>query len=254
MPRLDFTLVHEVPGRLRLRVPALCAPGFSAVDLESWMDAATGIRQARVHRAAASLTLDYRGGSPARAAILERLRAFAPDGLPPPSEGPGREAEIAPMVASALGLAALPWLSPPAQRLLTFINQGRTLATGADTLIRQGIKVEVLDAPAIGLAAGRGQVYTATITGFMLALGEYLERRTERQSDRLLRRLLHPEPALAWVERDGVLSQVAGDQVEEGETVAVGVGETIPVDGRVIDGAALVNQAAVTGEDVPVRK
>ena len=218
------------------------------------MDAAAWVGEARINRAAASLTLNYRGGAAARTAILDRLRAFAPDGLPPPSEGPGREAEIAPMVASALGLAALPWLSPPAQRLLTFVNQGGTLAKGADTLVRQGIKVEVLDALAIGLAAARGEVYTATITGFLLALGEYLERRTERQSDRLLRRLLRPEPAAAWVERDGVLGQVAGDQVREGETVVVGVGETIPVDGRVIDGAALVNQAAVTGEDVPVRK
>jgi heavy metal translocating P-type ATPase len=59
---------------------------------------------------------------------------------------------------------------------------------------------------------------------------------------------------MAWVERDGVLVQVAGDEVEEGETVVVGLGETIPVDGRVLEGAALVNQAAVTGEDVPVRK
>jgi hypothetical protein len=129
-----------------------------------------------------------------------------------------------------------------------------TLAKGADTLINRGIKMEVLDALAVGLAAGKGEVYTANITDFLLSLGEFLERRTERQSDRLLRRLLRPEPVMAWVERNGELLQVGGDEVQAGEIVAVGVGETVPVDGRVVDGAALVNQAAVTGEDVPVRK
>jgi manganese/zinc-transporting P-type ATPase C len=254
MPSLAFTLVHEAPGRLRLRVPALRDPDVDPAYVESWMDALAGITQARVNRGAASLIVEYRGGERTRTAILERLAAFDPAALAPLHQGFDREAEIAPMATSALGLAALPFLTPPMQRLLTFVIQGGILAKGADTLVREGIKVEVLDALAVGLAAARGQVYTATVTGFLLALGEYLERRTERQSDRLLRRLLRPEPAMAWVERDGELVQVAGDEVREGEVLVVGTGETIPVDGRVIDGAALVNQAAVTGEDVPVRK
>lgn len=251
---LDFSLVHEVPGRLRLRVPALRDRGLDTAYLESWMDALAPVRQARASRAAASLTLEYEGGASTRDAILERLAQFPQGTLPPLGDGEDREAEVAPMVRSLLALATLPWLTPFAQKLLTLVDQGGTLVQGADTLIRRGITVEVLDALAVGLAAARGEVYTATITGFLLALGEYLERRTERQSDRLLRRLLRPEPAMAWVERDGTLVQVAGDQVREGETVVVGTGETIPVDGRVIEGAALVNQAAVTGEDVPVRK
>lgn len=251
---LHFRLVHEVPGRLRLRVPALRDLGQDASELESWMDAVAGLRQARVSRAAASLTLEYQGGAETREALLKRLVAFAPGALPPLGERRDQDAEIAPMAASALGLIALPFLSPPMQKLLTFINQGGTLTKGADKLLREGIKVEVLDALAVGLAAARGEVYTASITGFLLALGEYLEHRTERQSDRLLRRLLRPEPTMAWVERDGVLHQVSGDEVEEGEAVVVGVGETVPVDGQVLEGAALVNQAAVTGEDVPVRK
>jgi heavy metal translocating P-type ATPase len=251
---LAFNLVHEVPGRLRLRVPALRELGPDATYLESWMDSVAGVWQARVNRAAASLTIEYQGGPETRLSILKRLANFSPGDLPSLGSGRDEEAEIAPMASSALGLAALPFLTPPMQKLLTFVNQGGTLAKGADTLISEGIKVEVLDALAVGLAAARGEVYTATITGFLLALGEYLERRTERQSDRLLRRLLRPEPAMAWVERAGALVQVAGDEVQEGETVVVGVGETIPVDGRVIEGAALVNQAAVTGEDVPVRK
>jgi P-type E1-E2 ATPase len=88
----------------------------------------------------------------------------------------------------------------------------------------------------------------------LLAAGEFLERTTERQSNQLLRRLLRPDPAKAWVKRHGELIQVPGDEVRVDEIVVVGVGERIPVDGRVVSGAALVNQAAIIGEDVPVRK
>ncbi|WP_243725213.1 HAD-IC family P-type ATPase [Candidatus Thiosymbion oneisti] len=163
-----------------------------------------------------------------------------------------REAEFTPMVTTAMTLAVLPFLTPRMQKVVTFVNVGSTLVKGADVLIKEGIKMEVLDALAVGLAAADGEVYTANITDLLLSLGEFLERRTERQSDRLLRRLLRPEPAMAWVERDGELVQINGDEVCKGEIVTVGVGETVPVDGRVVDGVALVNQAAVTGEDVPV--
>ena len=190
----------------------------------------------------------------ARSAVIHRLEGFSPE------EGSGfgydeaREAEVAPMVTTAMTLADLPFLTPRMQKVVTFVNLGSTLVRGTDTLINRGIKMKVLDALAVGLAAANGEVYTANITDFLLSLGEFLERRTERQSDRLLRRLQRPERAMAWVERDGELVQINGDEVQEGEIVTVGVGETIPVDGRVKEGVALVNQASVTGEDVPVRK
>ncbi|MGD8276363.1 MAG: heavy metal translocating P-type ATPase, partial [Thiohalocapsa sp.] len=148
----------------------------------------------------------------------------------------------------------LPLLTPPMQLALTMVNVGSTLAKGADTLLRQGIKVEVLDAVAVGLAALSGKPYTANVTDLLLGVGEYLEHRTARQSDRLLRRLLRPDPAMAWVERDGELVQIAGDEVRVGEIVVIGPGETVPVDGYVQTGVALVSQSTVTGEDLPVRK
>jgi heavy metal translocating P-type ATPase len=239
---------------MRLRVPALADPGLDAAFLGSWLEAAHGVDAVRINRGARSAVIEYSGGAAVREAVLRRLGQFSPEPLPGLPDDAGVEAEVAPMVTSAASLAVLPLLPPSAQKLLTFAVVGSTLAKGADTLIRSGIKVEVLDALAVGLSAARGKVYTATVTGFLLALGEYLERRTERQSDRLLRGLLRPEPAMAWVERDGELVQLPGDEVRRGELVTVGVGETIPVDGRVAGGTALVNQSAITGEDVPVRK
>lgn len=256
-PPLPFTIVHAVPGRLRLRLPVLGQPHLDQAYLETWLEGTPGVQEVRINRAARSLVVIHDRDAGVRARVLARLGAFDPDaGLPLlPEEGSGDEDEdIVPIARSLATLALLPLLSPGAQKLVTFVNLGSTLGKGAETLISEGIKVEVLDAVAVGLSAARGEHYTANITGLLLALGEYLERRTARQSDRMLRRLLRPEPTLAWVERAGELVQVPGQEVREGEVVVVGVGEQIPVDGRVLEGAALVNQAAVTGEQVPVRK
>jgi manganese/zinc-transporting P-type ATPase C len=88
-----------------------------------------------------------------------------------------------------------------------------------------------------------------------MELGGYLEKRTERQSDRMLRRLLRPEPGLAWVERDGACwCRYRTTRSAAANASEVGPGDKIPVDGLVLDGAALVNQSAITGESVPVRK
>jgi manganese/zinc-transporting P-type ATPase C len=252
---VEIVPIHELPGRLRLRVPALRETGLDAAELESWIDILPCVHEARANRAAASLTIRYDGGSDSRAVILKRLAAFQSAELAPgDAADAGGDAEIAPLATAAVGLAALPLIPMQFRRAATFASQGRILAKGADSLVRDGIGVEALDALAIGLAAARGEVYTASITGLLLALGEYLERRTERQSDRMLRRLLRPRPAPAWVERDGELVQVPGEEVREDEIVVIGPGETVPVDGRAIEGAALVNQSAVTGEEVPVRK
>ncbi len=254
MALTHYRIIHEVPGRLRLRIPAMGEPGCEAGALEDWIDAAAPTEEVRANRAARALIIHYQGGAEARQSLLRRLERFSTEPIPGYSEDGVREAEIAPMITTLFTLAALPFLTPPMRVVLTFANVGSTLAKGVDTLIHEGIKVEVLDALAVGLAAANGKLFTANLTDLLLDLGAFLERRTQRQSDRLLRRLLRPDPAMAWVERDGELVQVSGDEVCAGETVVVGVGETVPVDGHVIDGLALVNQAGVTGEDVPVRK
>ncbi|MFW5724093.1 MAG: heavy metal translocating P-type ATPase [Halochromatium sp.] len=254
MALTNYRIIHEVPGRLRLRIPALGEPGCEAGALEDWIDAAAPTQEVRANRAARALIIHYQGGAAARQSLLHRLERFPAEPIPGYSEGEVHEAEVAPMITTLFTLASLPFLTPPMRVVLTFANVGSTLAKGADTLIHKGIKVEVLDALAVGLAAANGKLFTANLTDLLLDLGSFLERRTQRQSDRLLRRLLRPDPAMAWVERAGELVQVSGDEVSTGETVVIGVGETIPVDGHVIDGLALVNQAGVTGEDVPVRK
>lgn len=252
---LSYRIVHELPGRLRLRLPRLGAPGQGPGDLEAWMEALPGVLGVQAVRASRSLIVEFDPLTANREAVLQRLGDYRE---PEPDEtldtGEESESELAPLAASVLTLALLPLLPPPLKLGLTALKAGPTLARGLDTLVNAGVKVEVLDALAIGLSAARGEVYAATVTGLLLELGAYLERRTVRQSDRLLQRLLRPDPAPAWVERDGRLIRIPSSEVCVGDLVAVGAGEQIPIDGRVIEGLALVDQSAITGEHTPVRK
>ncbi|EIJ33570.1 heavy metal translocating P-type ATPase [Thiothrix nivea] len=248
-------VLHETPARLRVRLPAVAERGFNPVWLESWLEAQAGVRDVHINRKAASVAVDFDPQRTGRDAILQRLGSFRREQVAATAgEATELGSEFAPMLSSAATLALMPLLSPPQRRLLSLANAAPILLNGVDTFINEGVKMEVLDALAIGLAGFKGEAYSASITTFLLALGEFLEHQTERKSDKLLRRLLQPEPAPAWVERDGELVQVPGDEVQVGEIVVVGIGETVPVDGRVVEGVALLNQAAVTGEDLPVRK
>lgn len=249
-------VLHETPSRLRVNLPSIRDKAFNPVSLESWLDSQAGVNDVRINARAASVAVSFDPKRTDRRAILERLTRFSPQQTASQNNNASSSAtdDITPMVSSAATLAMLPFLSPEKRRLLALANASPILVEGAKTFVQEGIKMEVLDALAVGLAGFRGEVYSASITSFLLALGEYLEHQTERKSDRLLRRLLQPEPAPAWVERDDELVQIPSDEVQIGETVVVGIGETVPVDGRVIEGVALLNQAAVTGEDLPVRK
>jgi len=247
-------MVHETPGRLRFRLPMLVDPLIDFSWLETWLESIRGVSGVRVNRHARSIVLHYDALPATREAVLSILGGLRREQLPNGESGPAELAELAPMLATGLLILALPFFSPPMRRLLTLLNIGQTLFKGVDTLIHRGIKIEVLDATAIGLSAWRGEYLTANVTGFLMHLGEFLERETERKSDQMLRRLLRPEPVLAWVERDGALRQIPDNEIVTGDRIEVGPGEKIAVDGLVLDGTALVNQAAITGESVPVRK
>lgn len=97
-----------------------------------------------------------------------------------------------------------------------------------------------------------GQWSTAVVVVFFMRVGEYAEQFTTGQARKAVKNLTVLAPQIARVERDGVEVEVPIAQVRVGETVVVRPGEKIPVDGDVLSGQATVNQAAITGESIPV--
>lgn len=97
-----------------------------------------------------------------------------------------------------------------------------------------------------------GQWATAVVVVFFMRIGDYAEHFTAERGRKAVRDLTALAPKMARIERDGVDVDVPIAEVRVGQVVVVRPGEAIPVDGEVIAGQATVDQAAITGESVPV--
>jgi Cu+-exporting ATPase len=97
-----------------------------------------------------------------------------------------------------------------------------------------------------------GEWATAAVVVFFMRVGDYVERFTRERARRAVKSLVALAPRMARVVRDGTEREVPADQVRAGEIVVVRPGEKIPVDGEVVAGQATLDQAAITGESMPV--
>ncbi len=99
-----------------------------------------------------------------------------------------------------------------------------------------------------------GEYTEAAVVTFLFLFGDYLEGRTLRKTRASLKSLMDMAPLEATVLRAGQRVAVPADEVELGDLVIVQPGGRIPVDGKVISGHSLINEAAITGESFPVNK
>ena len=97
-----------------------------------------------------------------------------------------------------------------------------------------------------------GQWMTALVVVFFMRVGDAVERFTTDRARRSLKSLTALAPRTARVDRDGAEVELPIDQLRPGDIVIVRPGEQIPADGEVLDGQATVDQAAITGESLPV--
>jgi len=101
-------------------------------------------------------------------------------------------------------------------------------------------------------AVAVGQWATAAIVVFFMRVGDYAERFTTERARRAVKDLTALAPQTARTEENGVEREVPIEQVKPGAVIVVRPGEKIPVDGEVLDGRATIDQAAITGESLPV--
>ena len=97
-----------------------------------------------------------------------------------------------------------------------------------------------------------GQWATAVVVVFFMRVGDYAEKFTTDRARKAVRDLTAMAPQTARIERDGAEVEIPVSEVGSGDIVIVRPGEKIPVDGEVLLGQATINQAAITGESMPV--
>ncbi|PID40003.1 MAG: heavy metal translocating P-type ATPase, partial [Proteobacteria bacterium] len=244
-------IAHELPRRIRIHYPAFCDPLLDDAYFQAVIENLPGVVRARINRRAACIVVEYDGLSENREKIIETLR-HPPEAVYSAEVNGNWAPEVTDVyIKGALTLAGLKApseVSAPLSLLLAL----PPIIKGFDTLFGEGVKVEVLDAAAIGLSLARGDFFTANAIVTLLALGEYLESSSENRSTELLKSLLRPQVEHVWLERNGEEVHTPLAEVVIGDTVICGPGDIIPIDGAVAEGEASVNQSSITGESVSV--
>lgn len=247
-------IAHLTDGRVRLRYR--CQPGSPQDEhsIEHEVRTLDGVLQARANPAIRSLAIVFDPQLTDSERLVAGLLALSPSGLPTAGgrPHPSEAARLGAVAMSGATLLATRALTPGLRAPIAFGAAVPLLGEAVDDFLERGITSHVLEALAVGISIGRSDYLTANATSFLLALGEYLEETIERRSDEMLKHLLHQPGEAVWVERDGVETLIDADAVRIGDRVIAGTGAVIPVDGTVLGGEALVNEATMTGESVPV--
>jgi len=122
------------------------------------------------------------------------------------------------------------------------------------TSLRRGdVGLDIVAALSMTAALAVGENLAAAIVALMYAGGQYLEAYAERHARREMTALLARVPRTAVRHRDGQLEEVALDLVLPGDRLLVRKGDVVPVDGTVVEGVAVLDQSALTGEAMPVQ-
>jgi Cu2+-exporting ATPase len=260
---LDCTIAHAVPGRVRLRVPAVRTDAAVAGALERALDQRDGVERVRLNRTCASVVVRHDTGRTEAEGLRTFVEEQAPDALIATyGEGPPRRPAHdrsgldfgLSSAAVATGLFASSWTAPLVPLLLAPSIQAM-FGRAYDALTRrQTLNVDVLDSAATTLMLGQGQLFSAAFMVWLVDLGDYIRYRTMERSRRAIGEMLEVEEPRAWVVRDGTKERVPAETLAAGDEVVVYTGERVPVDGTVTRGEAAVDEQALTGESRPVEK
>ena len=251
-------ILHESSGRIRLRAEMRRMTMEEADQLEAYLAALPGVRQATVYERTCDMVILYREG---RKQVLDGVAAFRFDreamvASTPENSGRALNRQYQERLVNMVlfRAARVLFLPTPLQQLYTLFRSVRYLWHGARCLLRRKLEVEVLDALSIGVSIVRNDYSTAASVMFLLRLGELLEEWTRKKSLGDLARCMSLNVDRVWLKRSDTEVLVPITQVKAGDAVCVHTGNVIPLDGRVLSGEACVNQASLTGESLAVRK
>ena len=254
---MKWNILHESRGRIRLHLNKPRLSMAEADQLQAYLAGLPGVRAAVVYERTCDAVITYAG---ARAEVLHGAAAFRFDvqALTEVSANSPRavnhEYQEKLVNLTLFHFARKLFLPAPIRFAYTAICSVRYLWHGLRSLLHRRLEVEVLDALSIGVSMLRGDFSTAGSVMFLLRLGELLEEWTRKKSLGDLAHCMSLNVDRVWqLTAEGeVLVPIS--QIRTGDAIIVHTGSVIPLDGKVLDGEASVNQASLTGEAEPVRK
>ena len=255
---MKCTILHEGKGRMRVHVEKVRMTLHRADVLEAYLNHHDAIVHAAVYERTGDVVITYTGRRSAAIAVLAgyKFDVAEYDALVTSTDSRRLNREYQDKMFDLVAGRCLRklFLPAPLAAAYTVFRSIHFLWKGVRCVLSRRLEVEVLDALSIGVSLLRGDFGTAGSVMFLLNLGSLLEEWTRKKSLDDLARSMALNVDKVWVRSQGTEVLVPLTKVRSGDEVVVRSGNMIPLDGTVLEGEAMVNQAALTGEAMPVRK
>lgn len=255
---MKFIIKHEIPGRIRVHMVQPKMTFEEADILLYYLVNLENVTKAKVYERTQDAVIYYEKD---RREIIKALQKFGYDRVTVPeglTEHSGRQMnaeyqeKLLMKVVMRFGGKLL--IPAPVRAVWTGVRSLKYLQQGIASLKKGRLEVAALDATAIGVSILRRDMNTASSIMFLLGIGELLEEWTHKKSVGDLARDMSLNVGKVWLLREEQEILVPAKQIEPEDLVVVCMGNVIPFDGVVSRGEAMVNQASMTGEAVPVKK
>ena len=255
---MKCTILHDTAGRLRVHLCCKRMTLRQADVLEYYLLAVDGVRSVKVYDRTRDAVVVY---DAERERMIRALARFSFEKAEKLDLAPehtsrtlNREFEDKLALTVMRRCASNLFLPAPVTSALAVIRSAKYIKEGLLALWHRKLSVAVLDATAVTVSMVRGDFATAGSVMFMLRLGEILEEWTHKKSVADLASAMSLRVENVWQQVDGteVLTKVTA--VKPGDRIVIRTGGMIPLDGRMVEGEAMVNQSSLTGESMPVAK
>ena len=255
---MKFYIKHSIKGRLRVHMDVKRMTYKQADILEYYLKNVESVYEVKVYEKTCDVVISYTND---KKYIVRKLLDFSYDSVQVPDDvvsSSGREmnAYYQDRLVNKvfLRVASKMFLPIPFRNTITAIKSVKYIVNGVKTLAKGKMEVPVLDATAIGVSILRNDFNTAGSVMFLLGIGEIMEEWTHKKSVGDLARTMSLNVSKVWLKTSDTEVLIPVNQVKNGDEIIVHVSNIIPFDGVVTSGEAMINQASLTGESVPVAK
>ncbi len=249
---------HEIPGRIRVHFNKTRFSFREADTLQFYLNGFDHIPKAVVYERTADAVIVY---TCKRDEVIKIIKEYSEEKITVPESFFNMSSRELNSKYHEKIITSIVWhygkrliLPSSVRMVLSGLKALKYFWRGIKTIPDKKLKVELLDAVAIGASVLTKDFSTASSVMFLLDIGDDLEEWTHKQCVDDLARQMSLNISRVWKDADGTEVLTDADDINVGDTVIVRVGNMIPFDGVVSDGEAMVNQASMTGESVPVRK
>lgn len=246
--------VSDIPGRLRIKHPFLCHREQCCQQIERALFNTPGVERVKASPLTGSMLVIYEPKKISKEKLVDVAEQVFQKTTPSQRRKKTRKITRFDLSSLTTGLTfllkgasfwTLPLIAYTAWPIYKKAIQG---------IREKKMKVDILDAVVITGCLLSGEMFFASFMVWAVSLGDKLLGTATSTSRKLLGQIFGQQPRFAWLARDGQEIEVSVESLKKGDVIVVSAGQSIPIDGEIIRGEAMIDQHMLTGESAPQEK